>query len=81
MTENYSNREIDHYFLDIKKSLNRIEAQTIKTNGRVNKLESWKSLLVGCWIVTMTLVIPLLVAWANVSIQHLDEKITHLRND
>lgn len=39
MTDNYSNREIDSHFKEIKETLCRIEAQTVKTNGRVNILE------------------------------------------
>jgi hypothetical protein len=35
----YSNREIDRMFKEIQDTLSRIEAQTIKTNGRVNNLE------------------------------------------
>ena len=35
----YSNREIDRMFSEIKEQLDRIEVQTRKTNGRVTKLE------------------------------------------
>lgn len=35
----YQNREIDERFADIKLSLDRIETQTTKTNGRVRWLE------------------------------------------
>lgn len=47
---NYSKREIDHYFGDIKDTLRsqneilaRIETQVLKTNGRVNRLEFWRN--------------------------------------
>lgn len=47
---NYSKRELDHYFDEIKEIcrlqnivLTRIEAQTMKTNGRVSKLEDWRT--------------------------------------
>ncbi len=43
---NYSKRELDHYFGDIKQTLEKqnvileeIKTQTIKTNGRVTKSE------------------------------------------
>lgn len=56
----YTNRELDDHFNDVKTVLARIECQTTKTNGRVNKLEAWRSLLVGAWFVAYCMVIPLL---------------------
>lgn len=47
MNTEYSNREIDHMMKDIKETLVRIEAQTIKTNGRVTTLERWMWMVVG----------------------------------
>lgn len=60
----YSKREQDMFLQSIasslddhKKQLNRIEEQTLKTNGRVTKLETQKTLfisfisfLIGCFI-------------------------------
>lgn len=43
----YANRELDEKFNDIKASLDRIEVQTRKTNGRVDKLEAWRWFLGG----------------------------------
>ena len=43
----YSNREIDAKFDIIMETLHRIEAQTIKTNGRVSKLEMWRETLIA----------------------------------
>ena len=42
MEPDYSNREIDRFMKDIIDTLNRIETQTMKTNGRVNSLEQWR---------------------------------------
>ena len=40
MTEQpYSNREMDSFFKDIKHQLDRIETQTVLTNGRTTKNE------------------------------------------
>ena len=39
MPNDYSNREIETMFQDIKDTLVRIENQVIKTNGRVTTLE------------------------------------------
>jgi len=63
MTEkNYSKRELDHYFNDIKSilekqntTLERIEMQTTKTNGRVSSLEDWRKAMVWGFGVVLTL--------------------------
>lgn len=78
----YSNREIDEHFREIKEMLTRIETQTTKTNGRVNKLESWKSLLIGGWIIVTLFVIPLVVAFNNLSSEKIETKLdTHIDSD
>jgi hypothetical protein len=41
VAEEYSNREIDRMFEEIQSSLGRIEAQTVKHNGRLSRLEKW----------------------------------------
>lgn len=53
MDQPYSKRELDHFFQELNTHLNhqdealiRIEAQTMKTNGRVTKLEQWRSVLI-----------------------------------
>ena len=71
MNENpYSNRELDHYFKDLfekmgkqDKTLERIEVQTTKHNGRMSKLEWWRSAFV--WSISaiwglILIVVPLL---------------------
>ncbi len=35
----YANREIDEKFVDIQRSLDRIEVQTTKHNGRMTRME------------------------------------------
>ncbi len=47
MDKDYSKREFDHIFGDIKSSLERIETQTIKHNGRLTKLERYMWMLTG----------------------------------
>jgi len=56
----YSNREIDDKLHSIHEKLDLILAQTTKTNGRVNKLENWRSLLLGGWSIVTLIVLPLL---------------------
>ena len=52
--QDYSNRELDSHFITIKDSLARIETQTVKTNGRVNRLER-NLLIVACVLGTVVL--------------------------
>lgn len=47
--DRYSNREIREFVQEIKDSLGRIETQTVKTNGRVTKLEADNNMNKG-WI-------------------------------
>lgn len=61
MTEDYQNREIDEMFKDINASLIRIETQTTKTNGRVNKLEQWQSYIKGGLAVIVLLLVPIAI--------------------
>lgn len=61
MDEPYSKREEDQWRLGIKTQLNRIETQTIKTNGRVNSLEGWKMYISGGLAVIVVLLIPILI--------------------
>lgn len=76
----YSNREIDTKFFNLKEhidenhqvvmeTLDRIEKQTTKTNGRVSSLENWRSWIVGGLAVFAFLVIPLLVYAFNLAIK------------
>ena len=73
--QDYSNREIDQMFCSVKdhidsrhlaimETLTRIEAQTIRTNGRVRRLEIWRGVIIGGIAIIVTVVIPLTVyAW------------------
>lgn len=35
-------------FEEVQESLKRIEAQTVRTNGRVSKLERWQTGIIMC---------------------------------
>lgn len=58
MKDDYSNREIDSFMKEIHTKLDLILTQTTKTNGRVNKLENWRS-----WVVGYAVAITPIMAW------------------
>lgn len=55
----YSKRELDNKFTTIVDTLDRIESQTVQTNGRVKALERWQAYLTGA----LTIIAPLSL-WA-----------------
>lgn len=57
----FTNRELEHYFKDIRTDISEIKTQVIKTNGRVNKLENWKWMLTGGLLIISMMVIPLVI--------------------
>ena len=65
----YSNREIKAFFNEIKDTLERIETQTTKTNGRVNKLENWRSYLLGGIAIISSIVVVIVIPLLDVLIR------------
>jgi hypothetical protein len=49
---NYSRRELEHYFKDMKDDVAEIKTQTQKTNGRVNKMEM-RLYIIGAVVATL----------------------------
>lgn len=69
MTEQpYTNREIAEKFEDILKYLTRIEGQTVKTNGRVSKLEIWQGFIKGGLAIIVIIGIPLIIYAFNLAV-------------
>lgn len=73
----YSKREQDEKFIDMKEQLNRIEAQTLKTNGSVANLNlkqakqegfNRATMIYGGIFATAALAV---VGWAFLQINHL----------
>lgn len=50
---------------DVVKVAERIEQQTIKTNGRVGQLESWRENMRGAWRLITWVGIPLFGLWVG----------------
>lgn len=59
MSDHYNNGELTLLLEGMSKKLDEIKTQVITTNGRVGKLEKWKSFLLGAWAV-ITLLVPFL---------------------
>jgi len=76
-TDPYTNREIDRLFLEIKTQLDRIESQTIKTNGRVSSLERYKAGLVMSIGIISFVVIPLVVFIFDESQKYSESRIVN----
>ena len=53
--------KLDHNKQDYMEVLNRIEVQTTKTNGRVGKLENWRSYNTGAIVVIVLIGLPIII--------------------
>lgn len=63
MEQDYSKREIDEFMKDIKDTLQRIEMQTTRTNGRVSSLENWRGFITGGLAILTVLVVPVFIKY------------------
>ena len=73
----FTNRELDHYFKDIRCDITEIKAQTINTNGKVAEIQVWKEQVKG-GLKVLGLFLAAFFAissWALVKIINLDSAI------
>ena len=86
MNEQLTDREINTKFettaeanklahFSMNEKLDKILIQTTEHNHRMSKIELWRSLLIGGWIMVTMFVIPLVVYISNVESNNLREKI------
>lgn len=66
MEEPYTKREQDEFRQDVRDGLLRIEAQTIKTNGRVSRLERYMLIVGTATAVVISLRFPELLILLNI---------------
>lgn len=59
--ETPTNKKLNKDIKHIKETVGRIEAQVIKTNGRVSALERWRSYLLGACAVLTMLLVPVII--------------------
>ncbi len=64
MENPFTVREIKGLFNEVHEKLDRIEGQTIRTNGRVSLLERWRTGIIMCISLITFIVIPLIL-YAN----------------
>ncbi len=76
--ETYTKSEIDLMHKPMHDKLDKILAQTIKTNGRVGRLEVWRGYITGGLAILSILLVPILI-WSIIqmfSLSNIDEKIS-----
>lgn len=76
----YTNREIQAMFSEVRDTLNRIEVQTVKTNGRVTANERWRYIAMG-WLGAISLFLVPILGWALFKLVNLDSTIHQAVDD
>ena len=66
---NYSKRELDEHFKIVNDKLDGIIFEAKKTNGRIGKLENWRTGITYVIVFAGAIVIPLAVYAFNLAIQ------------
>ncbi|MEK9207498.1 MAG: hypothetical protein AAB922_03390 [Patescibacteria group bacterium] len=63
--EKLNNQTIRHILKDIQNELKELKEIAMKTNGRLTRLELWRSRLGGAMAVIILLLVPILLKFAT----------------
>lgn len=82
--QDFTNREIQAMFAEIKDGNSRIETQTKATNGKVADIQKWREQVNGgakvAAFFSAVLIVPIL-GWALYTVSTVDERVRSSVND
>lgn len=63
MSEKLTNQTIKHILGDIHKDIKNLTEISTKTNGRLTRLEQWRSYIAGAMAVVIMLLVPIVLQY------------------